>query len=205
LPAITGARLPSLQQHAHRDQVHVGDAVLETGRDEGRNRKHDCDDAVDDAAPGQRQPHRQAHQNIAEHTVEKGAPQRKAAFGRRDLQVLLGHQASVQVGMPRQEHQHREPGGAGEIGQADHRPVAQKFRRRDLAVRPGHCQQVVAGEELGAGDDDQDQPQGKDDSAGHASRREPQRRIGYDQHVIKGSQSDERAGQHAEHDHGGQW
>ena len=54
----------------------------------------------------------------------------------------------------------QNPGGrqsAGEVPEVDDRPVASDLARPHPPARPCHHDEVVAGEELGAGDDDEDQ------------------------------------------------
>src|SRR5439155_5436505 len=53
---------------------------------------------------------------------------------------------------------------AGEVPRVDDRPVPQQPHRRDAATSPSHHDQVVAGEELGACDDDEDQPEREGDA-----------------------------------------
>ena len=49
-------------------------------------------------------------------------------------------------------------------------PVAQELVSGDLSVRPGHDGQGIAGEQLGARDDDQNQPEGKRNAAQQLGR-----------------------------------
>lgn len=103
--------------------------------------------------------------------------------------------------MTRQIHQQRQTGCTGEIAGAHHRPVAQQFARGDFAVSPRHRQQVVASEQLGPGHHHQHQPKRKGDAAQHLPGGKTQAGIGAHDHKIERAQTDERARQHAEHQH----
>ncbi len=79
-------------EQADRDRIHVGDAVLEPQRDEGRDRKYDGGDLPGGRAGGEARPDGQADQDIAEQAAnerlrgfqpELGA--RDAGGGRRDV------------------------------------------------------------------------------------------------------------------------
>ena len=61
-------------------------------------------------------------------------------------------------------HHSAVPERAGEVGDVDQRPVAQQLRGRDPALRPGHHDQVVAGEQLGPADHHQHQAEREGDA-----------------------------------------
>ena len=103
--------------------------------------------------------------------------------------------------MVRQAYDDGEPDRADGVGEVDDQPVAQHLGRGDAPVGPGHDQEVVAGEELGPRDDDQDQPEREGEPGQDATGREPQARVGEDHHAVHPAQADEAPGEHPEHGH----
>src|SRR6266571_1199689 len=62
---------------------------------------------------------------------------------------------------------------SGEVPEVHDAPVPEEHQGAHAPARPGHDDEVVPGEELGAGDDDEDQPEGERESheeAGDAVR-----------------------------------
>ena len=98
--------------------------------------------------------------------------------------------------MAGEQDQHRQAGRAEQIAGEHQRPVAQQLAGGDLAIGPGHHQQVVAGEQFRPGHDHQHQPQREDDSANQLASGVTQRRIGLDQHMA------ECAGEHGQQQRG---
>ena len=64
--------------------------------------------------------------------------------------------------MARQQNEQRRSDGADEVADIDDDPRPQHLAEPDLAGSPGHDHQRVAGEELSAADDDQDEPEAED-------------------------------------------
>jgi hypothetical protein len=121
-----------------------------------------------------------------------------AAAGR-DREVGLADRAAVHRRVAGQVDDRREPQGAGEVRDAHHHPVGEHVARGHAAVRPGHRQEVVAGEQLRARHHYQQQPEREHRAAEHAPRGEAQVRVAHHDDVIQGSQADEAAGEDAEH------
>ena len=72
-----------------------------------------------------------------------------------------------------QEHQQRGSDRADEIADIDDCPCAQHVAQRQLAGGPGHHHQIIAGEQFGAAEHDQDQPETEHDAGqepAHAER-----------------------------------
>ncbi len=143
--------------------------------------------------------HTAMHTSTLHNTPRKNSSDSESVlFCGRDLEVGLRDRAAIHAGVARQEHQHGEASGTDEVRNAHHRPVAQHFSSADLAVGPGHCQQVVAGEQFGAGHHHQQQAQRKAHPAEHARHGKRQAGIAGHQREIQRPQADECAGQHAE-------
>ena len=106
-----------LDQDAERDEVHIGDAVFEARSDECRDRKNNRKDLVDDATPGQREPHRETDQDVTQDSLEEGLPERYRGLGRGDLHHVGADRTIVHLPVARKVDQ---------IGQAD---GAAKFAR----------------------------------------------------------------------------
>ena len=68
------------------------------------------------------------------------------------------------------------------------------------AAGPGHGDEVVAGKELGAADDDEDEAEREGQAAERPGRAEAERRAGDHQRVGHGAERDESAGENAERD-----
>ena len=62
--------------------------------------------------------------------------------------------AAVEIRMMREQDPDDEPKASNEVTAVNDEPVAQHLGRGNLAARPGHHDQVVAGEQLGASDQD---------------------------------------------------
>jgi hypothetical protein len=69
------------QEQGDRDEIHVGDRVLEAGRDKGRNRGDDRQHLVGRRACADTQPDGEAHQGITEDAEDKGREKAVVDFG----------------------------------------------------------------------------------------------------------------------------
>jgi hypothetical protein len=69
------------QEQGDGDEIHVGDRVLEAGRDKGRNRGDDRQDLVGRRARAETQSDGQTHQGVAEDAEDKGRKKAVVHFG----------------------------------------------------------------------------------------------------------------------------
>jgi len=120
-----GHRQFIFQQHAQRYEVHVGDAVLETGGNESGDWKDDSEDFIDDATAGEGEPNGHADQDIAQNAREEGVPKRQRCFGGGYSYRVNSNRGAVHLPVIRQKDQHDQTEGTGEIGELDDDPVAQ--------------------------------------------------------------------------------
>jgi hypothetical protein len=102
----------------------------------------------------------------------------------------------VQPGAPGRE---RDAETTREVPRVHQSPVAEHRESADAPARPGHHDQVVAGEQLGTAHDDQDEPDAEDHPGQHACRA-PGRCTGARQRHGRedGAEGDEGARQHRE-------
>ena len=96
---------------------------------------------------GQREPDGQADQNVAHDTFEEGLPERQRClcggnFHGVDTHRIARSSASDAIAQTSKTR----PKRAGQIGEIDDEPISHQFFGRNPMARPGHDQQVVAGE-----------------------------------------------------------
>src|SRR5262245_24230531 len=102
--------------------------------------------------------------------------------------------------MMRQQHQDDEAEAADQVAAIDDDPVTQHLPRRDFAARPGHHDQVVAGEQLGAPQQPERQSEREYESADYANAPEAQVRIASNDGVIERAEADAAACYHRQHE-----
>lgn len=169
LPAVTAARLVATagerdrarrrEREAVGQEEPVRDRVLESDGDEGGDREHDREDLVGDAARADREPHREADERVAQHAAEEALGCRELRLRLRDRDRGLADGAAAQRRGIAADDQRDGGQAAGDVARVGEHPVADDLARADEPARPCHRDQVVAGEELGAGHDDQDEPE----------------------------------------------
>ena len=190
------------QQPRQRQEIHVGDAVLEPGRDEGRDRQYDRNDLVGDRPAGIGKPDRRAHEHVAQNALEEQRHHVGTDFSGCRIQHGQADAAVIHVEMMRKEDQDNEPERADEVAEPDDGPVAQHRPRRHLSARPRHHDQIVARKQLGAADQDERQSEREHKSADDAHGGEAQRRVAGDDGVVKRTEADAAACHDRQHEGG---
>jgi hypothetical protein len=173
--------------------------VLEAGRDERRDRRDDGEDPVGRRAGAVREPDREADERVAERAEGDRLDEAQPDLRLRDRERLLADGAVAERVLPPHVHERSGRDRADEVPRVDDRPAAEQPSRRDAPARPGHDDEVVAGEELGARHDDEDEPEGERDSseqALHAERQVAASR--HDRGREQRPERDERAGENRE-------
>jgi hypothetical protein len=169
--------------------------VFEPKRDYRRDREDDGDDLADHAVRGETQPDGQADQGVAQHPPKHRFEEGQGQFTLGDADRSCPDRAVTQIQNSGQMDHRRRRHGAHEIPDIDQAPIARQAKRGDPPIRPGHDDQVVAGEQLGTTHDHQDQAERKRDSAEQACGPEAQITAGYHQGVEHTAERDKRAGQ----------
>jgi hypothetical protein len=134
-------------------------------------------------------------QNAERHRLSEAQPH----LGDGDRQRCRAPRTVAEPVGAAQKHDQRRGRGADEVAGVDDRPAPQERARGDPSARPGHDDEVVAGEELGAADHHEDQAEAEGESGQHA-RRTPRRRAGAGQRGRRedAAQRDEGAREHRE-------
>ena len=150
-------RVVALHEQPHRDEEHVRDAVLEAGRDERRDRRDDREDLVGRRPRAVAEPDGEADESVAEDAERDRLDEAEIRLRCRDRQRLHADCAAAELVLLPDEQDHGGRQRADEVPEVHDRPVARDLHRPHSPAGPRHHDQVVAGEELGAGDDDEDQ------------------------------------------------
>ena len=140
------------------------------------------------------QPHREADQDVAENAAEESLAEAERDLGLADPDRGLHDRAVAERERTGPEHHQRAAQRADEVGEVDQAPVARELQARDLALGPGHDDQVVAGEQLRPADHHQDQAEGEREAAKQARRPETELAAGHHQSEEHRTERDERAG-----------
>ncbi len=188
-----------LDQERDRDEVHVRDRVLEAGRDERGDRRNDREDLVGRRVRAVGEPDGEADQGVAQHRERDRLDEPEARLRRSDRECRLPDGAVAEGVLLRRKEQDRGRERADEVADPDDRPVPEQSRRGDAAARPGHDDQVVPREELGARDDDEDQAE-REHEPGKESHHAVRHRAsaGGDGRREDRAERDERSGEHSE-------
>ena len=177
--------------------------MLEARGDEGRDRRDDHGNLVDDAARAEAHPYGEADEHVAEHGKEEQLHRRQRGLRLGDGERRLAECTVGEAVVAGEEDQRRGADRARDIAEIDDEPGAQQRGQSDAPAGPGHDHQCVAGEELGAADDHEDEAE-REHEAGEEPRDPPGQRAGACQHHghENGAQGDERAGEHAQGEQG---
>ncbi|VTR66521.1 hypothetical protein DESC_480231 [Desulfosarcina cetonica] len=99
---------PAAEKNTRRDEVHIGNAVLEADGHESHDGKEDREDLADRLARGQGHPHRQADHPIAADGPYKGLAGGKVHLGVGGLQGDQPQGAVARLPEPRRIEQERQ-------------------------------------------------------------------------------------------------
>ena len=172
--------------------------MFEAGRHEGSDGEDYREHLVDQGLACHRQPHRKADQDVAQDSPHEDHLERQGCLGRRNRQRRDPHLAATELPTPREpDHQH-DGDGTHEVAGEHDGPVAQQLRDGDVSVDQAHHHEVVPGEELGASDDDQDQPERERQSCKPSGGTEPELGPGPHDRRQHGTEGDEGAREDAE-------
>jgi len=110
-------------------------------------------------------PDSEADEGVAHHPEGDGRDEVETALRVPDAQRRGPDRAAAERVLPGDKDNRCGHRGADEVAGIDEDPVPQQSHRRDLAAGPSHDDEGVAGEQLGAADDHEDEPQAE----GHPS------------------------------------
>ncbi len=169
------------------------------GGDEGRDREDDGQHLVGDAAPGHAPSTPPCTPARCTARREK-APRRTAArpWRWRCGSPCCATAPSFIDPCPDSHTSSASPAAPAKLAAHTSAQLRSSSRRAHMAAGPRHRDQVVAGEQLRPGHDDQDQAEREDQPAEQARGREAERRIAGHEREHQRTQADEGAGQHAE-------
>ena len=178
--------------------------MLEAHRHEGGDRRDDGQDPVGRGAGRVGEPDREADEPVAEDAENEGL-QRVVADLRRGGGERRGPDGTAPEGvLAGRDDEDRGPEGADEVPGVDDRPSsARPPRSRSRREAQAIAEQVVAGEELGPADDDEDQAEGEGEPREHADDPVGQHARGAsrDGGGKGGAEGDEGAGKDREDEH----
>ena len=118
-----------------------------------------------------REPHCKHYEDVAEDAFDDEAHKGRAHFGSCYRDRTLAGSTGVEAAVREKDCQKE---AARKVGKIYHDPALKQLRRCDLPVQDAEGQQVVAGEELSAAQDDQQaMPASKTVSAAAVDRRKP--------------------------------
>jgi hypothetical protein len=142
-------------EHAQREDGHVGDRVLEAGRDEREQAPPQRDQLGRVALRAVRHPQRDTDQHVAQHRSPEQLRSRGGGLvaddGRDQLVPARPHRSAT-------VHQGREPHRTDQVAEQRHRPHDGEISPcHRPPVQPVHQRHGVAGEQFGAGEHDQGQ------------------------------------------------
>ena len=186
------------EQPAKRQEVHVGYRMLEAKSHEGGDREQDGQDFSGHVARRHGQPDGKADKHIAQQAANDRLEPAERRLGAGDTGGGPRHVAAAKVENAGGMNQYGGCRSANEIRRPDDCPVAHQASRRDLAVGPADDDQIVAGEQFCAGNDDEDQAERKHRAAEDALRSEAERRIAGDEREKHRAERDERTGKNAQ-------
>ena len=144
-------------QQSQRDEVHVGDGMLEPRGHEGADRRHDGQDAIGRRAGRQGQPDGQADQRVAQHAERDRLREAELDLRVGDRERRGSERAAPAAVGASEIDQRRGAAGPDEVPGEDDEPVAQERPRGHATARPRHDDEVVSREELGPAHHDEDQ------------------------------------------------
>ena len=219
LPRVTGTRLWTIpdnvisggvetvwnlahdgHQPGQWQEIHVGHAVLEAGRDERRDRQYESDDLVGDRPPGIGKPNRQADKHVAQDAFDEECQDVRLNLGDGRVQYRQADAAAVHVEVMGKKDQDDKSKRTYQIAEVDDEPVAQHLSGGDFPAGPRHHDQVVARKQLGASDDHERQAERKHQAAEYADRSEAQLRVAGDDGVVERPEPDAAARHDRKHE-----
>ena len=130
--------------------------MLEAREDEHRDGEPDGPDLAGHVFGAGREPYRKHHEDVAEDALDDKAHEGGAYFGSCYRDRTLAGSTGVEAAVREKDCQKE---AARKVGKIYHDPALKKLRRCDLLVQDAEGQQVVAGEEFSAAQDDQHQSQ----------------------------------------------
>ena len=189
-----------LEDHGERQEEHVGDRVLQTRRDEQRDRPDDGERLVDERLAGERHPHREADREVREDAEDERLTPRVMQLGSRAVEDDLAPPVLTVRLQPTEVAQRRDEQRADEVEHPHDHPVQRELGPRDASNDLGDDRHRRGREQLRARHDDEQQADGERDAA-NGARDAPRhrRRARLRRDVEDKTERDPCAAQHGEH------
>ena len=177
--------------------------MLEAHGDEGGDGEHAGHDLVDDSAAGKAHPHGQADEEVAQDAAAEDLQRAQGllAGGHGHHLVADGVVARLDGRHATAHHHEHQQQRAHQVADVDDCPVAQHVQPADLLFQRGDHHEGVAGEELRAGDDHQDQADGEHGRAKDARHGKAQAQVCLDVGHEQSAGADEQAGGDGQPEH----